>query len=241
MAPKGNAKATAAREAKAERENVKKGKAAAEQEAKEEEKWQQGGKGKAAKETKAEAAEAARAKKAERDRLLAEEEAANPSKPKPQPSKGKSAPARTPAIPSLNLGGGGDADGEISSFSASGIDDALDALSLANSRTDKAFVGSQAAKIETHPERRFKAAFEAYKEEQLPILKKDYPGLRLQQYQERMFESFKKSPKNPFNQQHMEHNATKEDKVAALEAQKAEMARRLAEADGAGGKKKGRR
>lgn len=31
-------------------------------------------------------------------------------------------------------------------------------MTLANSRTDKAYIGSQAAKIETHPERRFKAA-----------------------------------------------------------------------------------
>lgn len=37
-------------------------------------------------------------------------------------------------------------------------DDALDALSLVNAKSDKASVGSQAAKIETHPERRFKAA-----------------------------------------------------------------------------------
>ncbi|GAA5916772.1 hypothetical protein JCM6882_003057, partial [Rhodosporidiobolus microsporus] len=122
-------------------------------------------------------------------------------------------------------------------------DDALDALSLATSRTDKAFVGSQAAKIETHPERRFKAAFEAYKEEQLPLLKKEHPGLRLNQYQDKMFEAFKKSPQNPFNQAHIQHNATKEDKVAALEAQKAEMAKRLADAGGGGpgGGRRGRR
>jgi hypothetical protein len=55
-------------------------------------------------------------------------------------------------------------------------------LNLVGSKTDKASVGAQASKIEVHPERRFRAAFEAWKEEQLPILKKEHPGLRLQQY-----------------------------------------------------------
>ncbi|GAA6034520.1 hypothetical protein JCM8097_005372 [Rhodosporidiobolus ruineniae] len=236
MAPKGNAKATAAREAKAERENVKKGKAAAEAEAKEAAAWETGAKGKGKKEDKAAAAEEARAKKAERDRLLAEEEASQPSK---APKGGAKAGAKktVPSVPSFNLGGGDD---DIASFSASGIDDALDALSLATSRTDKAFVGSQAAKIETHPERRFPAAYAAYKEEQLPLVKKDHPGLRLQQYEDLMFKNFKKDPRNPYNQVSVQYNATKEDKVAALEAQKAEMARRLAESEPKG-KKGGRR
>ena len=37
------------------------------------------------------------------------------------------------------------------------------------------------AGVKTHPERRFKAAFEAYKDAELPQLRKDRPGLRLQQ------------------------------------------------------------
>ncbi|POY73938.1 hypothetical protein BMF94_2980 [Rhodotorula taiwanensis] len=227
MPPRANSKATAAKARKEEAADGKKAKAAAEQEEREAQEWSKGAKGKSAKEDKAAAAEAARAKKAERERLLAEEEASMPSKPKAAPKAGakKAAPARAPAIPSFESG----LSGEPSSFSASGIDDALDAMSLVTSKTDKASVGSQAAKIETHPERRFKAAFEAYKEEQLPILKKDYPGLRLQQYNDRLFESFKKSPQNPFNQAHMAHNATKDDKVAALQGQKADIARRLAD------------
>ncbi|GAA5852999.1 hypothetical protein JCM8547_004764 [Rhodosporidiobolus lusitaniae] len=238
MPPRANSKATAAKEAKAEREQGKKAQQAAVAEAKEAEEWSKGAKGKGAKESKAEAAEAARLKKAERDRLLAEEEASQPSKPKAAPKAG--AKKLPPAIPSFDLGGGDGDVADITSFSASGIDDALDALSLATSRTDKAFVGSQAAKIETHPERRFKAAYEAYKERELPQLKKDFPGLRLQQYMDRMYENFKKAPENPFNQAHIAHTATKEDKVAALEAQKAEMARRLAESEPKG-KRGGRR
>ncbi|BGP41054.1 hypothetical protein JCM10450v2_005073 [Rhodotorula kratochvilovae] len=222
MAPKQNAKAVAAKARKEEQEQGKKAKAAADNEAREAEKWGTGAKGKAAKESKAEAAEAARARKAERDRLLAEEEASQPAKVKAAPKAGaKKVPPKAPAIPSFSTSD------DLSSFSASGIDDALDALSLATSRTDKAYVGSQAAKIETHPERRFKAAFEAYKEEQLPILKKEHPGLRLNQYQDKLYEAFKKSPQNPFNQAHMAHNASKDDKVAALQSQKDEIARRL--------------
>lgn len=122
------------------------------------------------------------ARKAEAARLLAEEEASLPSKPKAAPSKTKK-PAVAKSVPSIPSFSTSDPS-EPTSFSASGIDDALDMLNLVGSRTDKAAVGSQAAKIETHPERRFKAAFEAYKEQQLPILKKEHPGLRLQQYRE---------------------------------------------------------
>ncbi|GAA5881349.1 hypothetical protein JCM3774_002881 [Rhodotorula dairenensis] len=226
MPPRTNSKATAAKARKDEAAEGKKAKAAAEAEAREAQEWSKGAKGKNAKEDKAAAAEAAKARKAERDRLLAEEEASLPAKVKAAPKAGaKKAPPKAPAIPSFESG----LSGEPSSFSASGIDDALDALSLVTSKSDKASVGSQAAKIETHPERRFKAAFEAYKEEQLPIMKKEYPGLRLQQYNDRLYESFKKSPQNPFNQAHMAHNATKDDKVAALQAQKADIARRLGE------------
>lgn len=216
----------AAKARKDEAAEGKKAKAAAEAEAREAQEWSKGAKGKNAKEDKAAAAEAAKARKAERDRLLAEEEASLPAKVKAAPKAGaKKVPPKAPAIPSFESG----LSGEPTSFSASGIDDALDALSLATSKTDKASVGSQAAKIETHPERRFKAAFEAYKEEQLPNMKKEHPGLRLQQYNDRLYESFKKSPQNPFNQAHMAHNATKDDKVSALQAQKADIARRLAD------------
>lgn len=113
------------------------------------------GKDKAA--DKAQQAEEAKRKKLERDRLLAEEEASLPSKPaKAAPKAGAkkttSAPVKsTPKIPDFgsSLSDGPDA---LSSFSASGIDDALDALSLATSRTDKAYVGSQAS---PHPGARY--------------------------------------------------------------------------------------
>jgi len=89
------------------------------------------------------------ARKAEAARLLAEEEASLPSKPKAAPSKTKK-PAvvkSTPSIPSFTTSDPSDPNAKPESFSASGIDDALDMLNLVGARTDKAALGSQAAKV----------------------------------------------------------------------------------------------
>ena len=71
---------------------------------------------------------------------------------------------------------------------ASGIDAALNSLSLGGA-------------ADAHPEKRMKAAYLAYEEKMLPLMKADYPGLRLTQYKEKIFASWKKSPENPMNQQ----------------------------------------
>lgn len=42
-----------------------------------------------------------------------------------------------------------------------------------------------------------KAAFAAYKEQQLPLLREEKPGLKQSQYQDMMFKSWQKSPQNP--------------------------------------------
>jgi len=104
----------------------------------------------------------------------------------------------------------------------------LEALDLVNEKTDKAAVGAQAAKaVDTHPERRFKAAFEAYKEAQLPEAKKEHPGLRAQQYHELLYKQFQKHPDNPFNQTNVSYDATKAEKIAAMQAKRAETDARL--------------
>mmetsp|Transcript_39405 Transcript_39405/g.58526 ORF Transcript_39405/g.58526 Transcript_39405/m.58526 type:complete len:250 (-) Transcript_39405:223-972(-) len=66
----------------------------------------------------------------------------------------------------------------------SGIDGALKTLNV-SSGTD---VKSQ------------KALYLAYEERMLPQVKDDYPGLRLTQYKEKIFDKWKKSPENPKNQ-----------------------------------------
>lgn len=51
-----------------------------------------------------------------------------------------------------------------------------------------------------HPEKRMKAAFKAYEDEQLPIMKQEYPSLKLSQLKQMIFKEWQKSPENPMNQ-----------------------------------------
>lgn len=102
------------------------------------------------------------ARKAEAARLLAEEEVGISSK-KSTPNKASNKKKDTkPAGPGAISAGGGldtvdvkETDTEpkaVESYSATGIDNALDLLEVVNARTDKATVGQQAAGIERHPE-----------------------------------------------------------------------------------------
>jgi hypothetical protein len=129
------------------------------QESKEADDWKdnnvKGGKSK--QEDKEEKRKADLARKAENARLLAEEEAAS-SKPKPAPKK-KGAKDTKPAGPGAIAAGGGlspepevDERAEVESYTATGIDNALDLLEVVTAKMDKASVGQQAANIETHPE-----------------------------------------------------------------------------------------
>jgi len=68
---------------------------------------------------------------------------------------------------------------------ASGIDGALKSLDIST--------GPQSAPSA-------KALFRAFEERMLPEVKADYPGLKLSQYKEKVFQMWKKSPENPANQ-----------------------------------------
>lgn len=70
---------------------------------------------------------------------------------------------------------------------ASGLDSALNAMSV-NGGDDR------------HPEKRMKAAYKAYEEKMMPEIKETYPGLKRQQYLDKIFALWKKSPENPLNQ-----------------------------------------
>ncbi|KAG8945866.1 hypothetical protein FRC04_012226 [Tulasnella sp. 424] len=151
---------------------------------------------------------------------LAEEEAAlSGSKPKGTGQKGAAAKQKEKAKDVIPAGGlmappednPKDADApevdnpkkepqKVEEYAATGLDDALEMMRLVNTKMDKASVEQAAASIESHPERRFKSAFEAYKERTLPELKDEKPGLRLQQYNDIMYKQFQKHPDNPFNQ-----------------------------------------
>ncbi|KAF4604315.1 carbohydrate-binding module 1 protein [Pleurotus pulmonarius] len=192
--------------------------------------------GKAKQQDKEEKRKADLARKAENARLLAEEETAVAAAKKAAPkATKKSTKDVKPAGPGAIAAGGGlvapEKDAappeEVESYAATGIDNALDLLEVVTAKTDKASVGQQAASIERHPERRFKAAFEAYQEREMPNVRKEHPGLRLQQYKELLFKQFQKSPENPFNQATISYDASKEEKVDALKTKHAQTADRL--------------
>ncbi|KAF8968269.1 hypothetical protein BDZ97DRAFT_424914 [Flammula alnicola] len=245
MPPKGgNAKKESGRAKKAENESKKQEQAALEKEKKEADKWAdkdvKGGKAK--QEEKEEKRKAELARKAENARILAEEEAAVAAKPKPAaPKKTKAAAKDTkPAGPGAIAAGGGlaaepsnpkakEPEAEVESFAATGIDNAIDLLEVVTAKMDKASVGQQAAGLERHPERRFKAALEAYQERELPNARQEHPGLRLQQYKDLLYKQFQKSPENPYNQVTVAYDASKDEKVEALKGKKAQVEERLRE------------
>ena len=68
-----------------------------------------------------------------------------------------------------------------------GLDSALSAMSVSGGD-------------DRHPEKRMKAAYKAYEEKMMPEMKLSYPGLKRQQYLDKIFASWKKSPENPKNQ-----------------------------------------
>lgn len=92
-----------------------------------------------------------------------------------------------------------------STLSATGIDDALDAMEISTG------VGGNKKEIDRHPERRFKAAYAAYEERRLPEKRKEHPGLRLGQYKELLRKEFEKSEENPFNQVTARYNASQDE------------------------------
>ncbi len=70
-----------------------------------------------------------------------------------------------------------------------------------------------AALVDRHPERRMKAAYAAYEEKWLPILKEENPGLRLSQLKERLFRQWQKAPENPMNQQAVAFDVSREEQL----------------------------
>ncbi|KAB8072792.1 hypothetical protein BDV29DRAFT_176725 [Aspergillus leporis] len=208
MAPKKageNSKKVAGNARKAEAAAAKKAVEDSKRAAEEDKQWAKGSKGSGKKEAEeAKKAEAAR-KKAERDAQLAAEEASQPSKP-----KGKSnQPVKKSRGLDLSQLDDQSASHKASALHASGIDNALDALSLTS---------KDSSKVDRHPERRFKAAYAAYEARRMPEMEEEHPGLRRQQRIELIRKEFEKSEENPFNQVHVAHDATREE-IAALRDQ----------------------
>ncbi|KAG9318097.1 hypothetical protein JVU11DRAFT_164 [Chiua virens] len=236
---------------KAENEAKKQEAAAAEKDRKEVDKWSEGAKSKKSKEDKEAKRREELARKAENARLLAEEEAIQPPKPKSVPKAGakKSLKDNTPAGPGAIAAGGGPGkaaenskddppggNGKLCSdwnrqcARASRSCHCQDGQSKRRSASCWPRKASRASSSRSGGSRfvycrilhhaRFsnktQAAFEAYKERELPNLKVEHPGLRLQQYLDLLYKQFQKSPDNPFNQATVAHDASKEERTHAL-------------------------
>lgn len=70
---------------------------------------------------------------------------------------------------------------------ASTVDEAIQVLDSKETDEDR------------HPEKRMKAAYKAYEEEQLPVLKATNPSLKLSQLKQIIFKNWQKAPENPLN------------------------------------------
>ncbi|KAK0636940.1 hypothetical protein B0T17DRAFT_94840 [Bombardia bombarda] len=160
-------------------------------------------------------------RKAEREAMLAEEEKAVAAG-KTGGKNTKTAVKKTRGLDLSQLDGDGSkSDGPLAALNASGIDNALDALSL---------TASSDAKIDRHPERRFKAAYAQFEERRLAEMETDGSGagLRQNQKKERIKKEFEKSPENPFNQMTVAYDATKEEIAKSKVEEKARVEARLA-------------
>ena len=60
--------------------------------------------------------------------------------------------------------------------------------------------------VDRHPERRMKAAFAAFEERNLPILKNENPNMRLSQLKQQLRKDWLRSPENPMNQARLAGN-----------------------------------
>lgn len=159
-------------------------------------------------EAEAKKAEAAR-KKAEKDALLAAEE--KDARPTPKGANAKTAVKKTKGLDLSQL----DSDSPSTSNSnpalnATGIDNALDALSLTSNNPSE--------KVDRHPERRFKAAYAAYEARRMPEVEEENKGLRKQQREALIRKEFERSPENPFNQVNARFDSTR-DEVRELKDQ----------------------
>ena len=158
-------------------------------------------------------------KKAERDALLQEEERNTPGRSAPKNTK--TAVKKSTRGLDLSQLDAPASDGPLATLNASGIDNALDALSLTASSSD--------AKIDRHPERRFKAAYSAYEERRLGEMEADGSGqgLRLNQRKDKIRKEFEKSPENPFNQVTARYDASREELSQIRDQERSKIEARL--------------
>ena len=150
---------------------------------------------------------------------MAEEEASTPGRT--QPKNTKTAVKKSKGLDLSQLEGTA-SDGPLAALNASGIDNALDALSLTAA-------SSSDLKVDRHPERRFKAAYSAFEERRLQEMEGDGSGqgLRLNQRKVQIRKEFERSSENPFNQVTADYDASREDMAKIRGQEKAKVESRL--------------
>uniref|UniRef100_F1L8X6 Coiled-coil domain-containing protein 124 n=1 Tax=Ascaris suum TaxID=6253 RepID=F1L8X6_ASCSU len=77
---------------------------------------------------------------------------------------------------------------EVEGESARSVSEAIKVLSMESPTVDR------------HPEKRLKAAYQAFEERMLPRLKEEHPTFRLSQLKQLLKKEWQKSPDNPLNQ-----------------------------------------
>ncbi|KAG5462424.1 MAG: hypothetical protein BJ554DRAFT_5243 [Olpidium bornovanus] len=188
--------------------------------------WAVGSKSNSKKAAEEEKRRLAQARKAEASAQLASEES-ELAKYKPKPKKAEKRAAQVEKFTeSLKK--------DVPEFSASNIDDAIDLLTLDN-HSSTGFGGAGGGpgaaagdKLDRHPERRAKAAYNTWLERELPDAKAENPGLRLSQLKEMLWKRWQKSPENPLNAENaIAYNATKNEEREKIQAKKREVEQRL--------------
>ncbi|KAF2674384.1 DUF1014-domain-containing protein [Microthyrium microscopicum] len=193
-----NSKKVAGQARKADAAAAKKGAAQEREAAAESATWKDGAKDSSKKEAAAAKAQEAARKKAERAALEAEEMSS--LKTAKTGNAKTAAPKKSRGLDLAQLDSADDT--KTSSLNATGIDNALDALALTSNTNEE---------VDRHPERRFKAAYNAFEERRLEEMKDD-KSLRRQQKIVLIRKEFEKHPDNPFNQTSANYNATRAER-----------------------------
>ncbi|KAI8375635.1 hypothetical protein EDC96DRAFT_475024 [Choanephora cucurbitarum] len=180
-----NSKAEAANGRKAAAKAEKDQKKQMDLEAKEDAKWTKGAKKNDKKEAEASKKADLLQKKLEKQRILAEEEAALNKKPKANKPSGVRKMVFNPSGPA----------------ESSKVTDKKEFRLLTENDVEK------------HPERRFKHALQEFEDRELKNFRAQYPGLRLSQLKQIIYKEFQKSPENPFNQSNVVAYNTKLDEL----------------------------
>ena len=140
-------------------------------------------------------------RKAEKNTLLAEEEKALRANPKTTRGHDHHSSSLEPVT-----------------LNATGIDNALDALSLTSA--------NQSEKIDRHLERRCKAGFE---DRRLPEVEEEHKGLRENQRIKLMGKEFEKHPYNLFNQAYARFDSMKDEIADIKEKERTKVEQRSSE------------